>query len=126
MYIYTLPQTYVNKSNENNLYKTVKIAKSNQNKRKNKNNYRKPEVDVIKEYFQDGPYYSTCIFLQSRTKGYETNIHESFTNNRENPHEASGGSRISPRRGRQLPKVLLFCHFFEFGPPGGRVPGAPP
>ena len=46
----------------------------------------------------------------------------------------SGGSRISPRRGRQLPKLLLFCNFFakncmkmkEFGPPGGaRVPGAP-
>ena len=24
----------------------------------------------------------------------------------------SGGSRISPKRGRQLPKVLLFCNFF--------------
>ena len=44
----------------------------------------------------------------------------------------SGGSRISPRRGRQLPKVLLFYIFFakncmkmkESGPPGG-VPCAP-
>ena len=48
----------------------------------------------------------------------------------------SGGSRIFPRVGRQLPKVLLFFNFFaencmkmkEFRPPGGgaRVPGAPP
>ena len=45
----------------------------------------------------------------------------------------SGGSRIFPRGVRQLPKVLLFFNFFpencmkmkEFGPPGGRVPGAP-
>ena len=47
----------------------------------------------------------------------------------------SGGSRIFPRGGRQLPKwVCLFIIFAEncmkmkeFGPPGGaRVPGAPP
>ena len=48
---------------------------------------------------------------------------------------SSGGSRIFPRGGRQLPKwVCLFIIFAEncmkmkeFGPPGGvRVPGAPP
>ena len=47
----------------------------------------------------------------------------------------SGGSRIFPRGGRQLPKVLLFFNFVpencmkmkEFGPPGGgRASLAPP
>ena len=47
----------------------------------------------------------------------------------------SGGSRIFPRGGRQLPKVLLFLNFLpktawkwkNLDPPGGvRVPGAPP
>ena len=46
----------------------------------------------------------------------------------------SGGSRIFPGGGRQLPKVLLFFNFVpgncmkmkEFGLPGGRASLAPP